>query len=78
MLVQDLPSALELDEDEWADEYDFAKPRTEDEVVCYCKSGVRSEMACALLRRKGYTRARNYRGSATEWWSSPRRRTGGA
>ena len=36
------------------------------EVVAYCHSGARSELAAEILRGAGY-RARNYRGSWHEW-----------
>ena len=36
------------------------------ELVAYCHSGSRSEVACGILRAAGYD-ARNYRGSWHEW-----------
>jgi thiosulfate/3-mercaptopyruvate sulfurtransferase len=36
------------------------------ELVAYCHSGSRSELACQILRAAGYD-ARNYRGSWHEW-----------
>jgi len=68
--LQELPGALEMSEDQWEDSYDFPKPQPTEEVVCYCKSGMRSEMACNFLRQKGFTRVTNYQGSALDWWSS--------
>ena len=40
------------------------------EVVAYCHSGSRSELAAELLRAAGYA-ARNYRGSWHEWSADP-------
>jgi thiosulfate/3-mercaptopyruvate sulfurtransferase len=41
-------------------------PREDAELVTYCHSGSRSELAAQILRSAGY-RARNYRGSWHEW-----------
>merc|ERR1711879_957252 len=68
--LQELPGALEMSEDEWEDAYDFPKPQPSEEIVCYCKSGMRSEMACSFLRQEGFARVANYQGSALDWWSS--------
>jgi thiosulfate/3-mercaptopyruvate sulfurtransferase len=40
------------------------------EIVAYCHSGSRSELAAELLRAAGYD-ARNYRGSWHEWAADP-------
>lgn len=41
-------------------------PPEEVELVAYCHSGSRSELAAQILRELGYA-ARNYRGSWHEW-----------
>lgn len=45
----------------------FQKPPVGDEVVFYCKAGVRSSSAAALAQQAGYERVGEYRGSWLEW-----------
>lgn len=48
--------------------YKFAKPDLDqDNVVLYCRAGVRSEEAAHHFVQAGYTGTRNYRGSWNEW-----------
>jgi thiosulfate/3-mercaptopyruvate sulfurtransferase len=66
-----IPGALHLDVQELLDSTpdDVVRtlgPPAEVEVVAYCHSGSRSELAAQILRSLGY-RASNYRGSWHEW-----------
>ena len=47
--------------------YGFDKPEEGDEIVFYCRSGVRSDMACSLAERYGYLNVVNYKGSYLDW-----------
>jgi rhodanese-related sulfurtransferase len=38
-----------------------------EEVICYCKSGQRSAMACLILEHLGFTNTANMAGGVTEW-----------
>lgn len=38
-----------------------------EEVICYCKSGQRSAMACLILEHLGFTNTANLAGGVTEW-----------
>jgi rhodanese-related sulfurtransferase len=38
-----------------------------EEVICYCKSGQRSAMACLILEHLGFTNTANLVGGVTEW-----------
>lgn len=42
------------------------------DIVVYCRSGVRSAMACRALRRAGFQRVRNLAGGISAW-SAPSR-----
>ena len=47
--------------------YGFARPEFSDEIVFYCRSGKRADMACALADRNGYLNVVNYAGSYLDW-----------
>ncbi|KAG0018796.1 hypothetical protein BGZ81_010056 [Podila clonocystis] len=62
-----LEAALALDDDAFNAQYGFRKFGRDDEVVYYCRSGRRSNLAFQLTRGLGYTRVRNYPGSWIEY-----------
>jgi rhodanese-related sulfurtransferase len=39
----------------------------EEEVICYCRSGARSQMACLMLEHLGFTNTVNVTGGILEW-----------
>ncbi len=42
----------------------------EDEIITYCTVGIRSGFTAEIMRMAGYTKARNYNGSFSEWAGS--------
>lgn len=42
----------------------------EDEIITYCTVGIRSGFAAEIMRMAGYTKAKNYNGSFSEWAGS--------
>ena len=52
--LSDLPGALRMDEAKFKEKYGFQKPEFEQEVVFYCRSGMRSATASDVARRNGY------------------------
>jgi rhodanese-related sulfurtransferase len=48
------PDALLLSEEEFMDEFGFAKPPLNKEMVFFCKAGVRSSAAAGIARQAGY------------------------
>lgn len=38
-----------------------------EEVVCYCRGGNRSQMACLMLEHLGFTNTVNVDGGVTDW-----------
>ena len=38
-----------------------------EEVICYCRSGQRSQMACLMLEHLGFTNTTNVTGGVNEW-----------
>lgn len=65
--ISSQPHALFLPADEFEDKFGFAKPKAEQEVVFYCKAGVRSSAAAQLARQAGYQSVGEYRGSWLDW-----------
>ena len=61
------PEALLMPADEFEDRFGFEKPRADQEVVFYCRAGVRSSAAAKLAEQAGYQRIGEYRGSWLEW-----------
>ncbi|SMR62724.1 unnamed protein product [Zymoseptoria tritici ST99CH_3D1] len=65
--IKSQPDALFLPAEEFLDRFGFEKPQAEQEVVFYCKSGVRSQAAASLARQVGYKQVSEYRGSWMDW-----------
>ncbi|KAI0394356.1 Rhodanese-like domain-containing protein [Xylariaceae sp. FL0594] len=62
------PDSFSLSPEDFEDRFGFPPPDKEgDEVVFYCKAGVRSRAAAALAREAGYKNVGEYPGSWIEW-----------
>ena len=54
--------------EEFEDRFGFPRPGNEDEVIFYCKSGVRSGAAARLAQQAGFGgKISEYRGSWNDW-----------
>ncbi|KAK7058259.1 Thiosulfate sulfurtransferase rdl2, mitochondrial [Paramarasmius palmivorus] len=62
-----LPESLQLTPEAFEAKHGFPKPRYNQEVTFYCRSGKRSSTASDLAFRQGYTNILNYKGSWLEW-----------
>ncbi|KAF8971570.1 endoplasmic reticulum protein [Flammula alnicola] len=62
-----LGGALHMHHKEFQEKFGFEKPRHDQEVVFYCRSGKRSTTASDVAKRNGYTNILNYQGSWLEW-----------
>ena len=67
MPIKSQPDALFLPEEEFEDRFGFVKPALDQEVVFYCKSGVRSSSAAQFALQQGYKNVGEYRGSWLDW-----------
>lgn len=65
--VGSAPDALFMPAHEFEDKFGFEKPKADQELVFYCKAGVRSSAAAGLARQVGYQKVGEYRGSWLEW-----------
>lgn len=52
---------------EFEDKFGFEKPKAEQELIFYCKAGVRSSAAAQLAQQVGYQNVGEYRGSWLDW-----------
>ena len=56
IVVDEIESALKMPADLFEKKYSFEKPRENEEIVFYCRSGKRSQQALTLARNLGYER----------------------
>lgn len=65
------PHAFHLPPDDFEEAFGFRLPedRTKDEVIFYCKAGVRSHAAAGLAQEAGWARVGEYGGSWVDWES---------
>lgn len=61
------PDALFMPAHEFEDKFGFEKPTADQELVFYCKAGVRSSAAAQLAQQVGYGNVSEYRGSWLDW-----------
>ncbi|EKG14223.1 hypothetical protein MPH_08598 [Macrophomina phaseolina MS6] len=67
MPIASAPEGLFLSPEEFEDKFGFQKPPVGNEVVFYCKAGVRSSSAAQLAQQAGYEKVGEYRGSWLDW-----------
>jgi len=65
--VTSQPEAFFITAEEFEDRFGFERPRKEQELVFYCKAGIRSRAAAALASQAGWTNIAEYPGSWTDW-----------
>ncbi|KAH7314043.1 Rhodanese-like domain-containing protein [Rhexocercosporidium sp. MPI-PUGE-AT-0058] len=61
------PDSFFITAEEFEDRFGFERPGKDQEVVFYCKSGVRSRAAAALARQAGWGNVAEYQGSWLDW-----------
>ncbi|KAJ3479177.1 hypothetical protein NLI96_g9243 [Meripilus lineatus] len=62
-----LANALHMPPVEFKQQFGFDKPKHDQEVTFYCRSGKRSTSACDVAKRNGYNNILNYVGSWMDW-----------
>jgi len=66
MPITSSPDAPFLSPEDFEERFGFEKPGKDEEVVFYCKAGVRSRMGAVLGKEAGW-RVGEYRGSWLDW-----------
>lgn len=67
MPIASVPEGIFLPAEEFEERFGFEKPPAGNELVFYCKAGVRSSSAAQLAQQAGYERVGEYRGSWLDW-----------
>lgn len=62
-----LQASLTLSDAAFKEKFGRSKPSVNDDVVFYCKSGVRSTKAAEIAESAGFKQVGNYKGSWTDW-----------
>ncbi|GBE78146.1 Rhodanese-like protein [Sparassis latifolia] len=62
-----LAGALHLNPAAFKALYGFDKPKQDQEIIFYCRSGKRSGSACDIAKRNGFKNLANYKGSWLDW-----------
>ncbi|EPE26114.1 Rhodanese/Cell cycle control phosphatase [Glarea lozoyensis ATCC 20868] len=75
--VTSSPDAFFITPEEFEERFGFERPEKEDEVVFYCKAGVRSRAAAELARQAGWRTVSEYPGSWMDWEKNSGAREGG-
>ncbi|KAG4443776.1 hypothetical protein IFR05_000767 [Cadophora sp. M221] len=65
--VTSKPDSFFITAEEFEDRFGFERPSKEQEVIFYCRSGVRSRTAAALARQAGWDNVAEYQGSWLDW-----------
>ncbi|KAI3402144.1 hypothetical protein diail_73 [Diaporthe ilicicola] len=65
--VTSQPDSFHITEEEFEDRFGYPRPGKDDEVVFYCKAGVRSRAAAGLAKAAGWSKVGEYPGSWLDW-----------
>ncbi|CZS92271.1 related to D.melanogaster heat shock protein 67B2 [Rhynchosporium agropyri] len=65
--VTSKPDSFFISGEEFEDRFGFERPSKDQELVFYCKSGVRSRAAASLARQAGWGDVAEYQGSWLDW-----------
>lgn len=71
------PDSFYISAEEFEDRFGFERPGKEQEVVFYCKAGVRSRAAAELAKQAGWEKVGEYAGSWLDWEKNGGRKEGG-
>ncbi|KAH6658958.1 Rhodanese-like domain-containing protein [Truncatella angustata] len=61
------PDSFHITPEEFEDRFGFDRPPPQDELVFYCKAGVRSRAAAGIAREAGWKNVGEFPGSWVEW-----------
>ena len=64
---QTAPLALSLPDDEFEEQFQFPKPKNNQELIFFCAKGMRARAAEELARSYGFKNTGIYEGSVNDW-----------
>ncbi|KAK0735869.1 Rhodanese-like domain-containing protein [Apiosordaria backusii] len=62
------PDSFFIPEEEFEDRFGFPRPSKDQELIFYCKAGVRSRAAAQLAKQAGWEKVGEYPGSWLDWF----------
>ncbi|KAL0944227.1 rhodanese-like domain-containing protein [Colletotrichum truncatum] len=65
--VATAPQSFHMSEEDFEDRYGYPRPDKEQELVIYCKAGVRSRALATLAKEAGWKNVGEYPGSWLDW-----------
>ena len=65
--LPEVEEAMKMDEKTFEEVFGIEKPKWNDEIVVYCKAGVRSARAKSIMDSFGYKDIENYTGGYMDW-----------
>lgn len=65
--VTSQPDSFHITEEDFEDRFGYPRPDKDQEVVFYCKAGVRSRAAAGLAKSAGWSKVGEYPGSWLDW-----------
>ena len=65
--LPEIDAAFQMDPNVFRATYGHKMPEKDDEIVIYCKAGVRANTAVQIMKNYGFTEADFYGGSYDEW-----------
>ncbi|EKD15470.1 uncharacterized protein L3040_001841 [Drepanopeziza brunnea f. sp. 'multigermtubi'] len=65
--VTSKPDSFFITAEEFEDRFGFGRPEKHQEVIFYCRSGVRSRAAATFARQAGWSNVAEYQGSWLDW-----------
>ncbi|CAG7818951.1 unnamed protein product [Allacma fusca] len=60
--LTEVPIAMLMDDETFLEQYGFEKPANDQNIVIYCKAGIRAELAAKFMSQLGYTNLKIYPG----------------
>ena len=78
--IKSQPDSFFISSEEFEDRFGFDRPQKDQELVFYCKSGVRSRSAAEMAKQAGWGKVAEYQGSWSDWEKNggEREQVGGA
>lgn len=65
--VTSQPDAFFMSEEDFEDKFGFSRPGKDQNLVLYCRAGVRSRTAAALAKQAGWENVGEYPGAWLDW-----------
>jgi len=75
--VTSKPDSFFISAEEFEDRFGFERPSKEQEVVFYCRAGVRSRAAAELAKQAGWEKVSEFPGSWLDWEKNGGTKEGG-